>query len=118
MHPTTNSLCNETVVAILQVEPFEEVFGPTRKRKRPKLQSDSYGELLSKVEEHSGTYSTKLENGGDRDLVREDDGLRNSGRDSLFSKGQSKRIWGELYKVIDSSDVIIQVSQTTLHSFV
>eukprot|EP00955_Chlamydomonas_euryale_P112633 366147-Chlamydomonas_euryale.AAC.2 len=24
-------------------------------------------------------------------------------------KGQSKRIWGELYKVLDSSDVVIQV---------
>merc|ERR1712063_231380 len=28
---------------------------------------------------------------------------------SMFEKGQSKRIWGELYKVIDSSDVIVQV---------
>lgn len=32
----------------------------------------------------------------------------------MFEKGQSKRIWGELYKVIDSSDVVVQV----LHSFV
>lgn len=30
-------------------------------------------------------------------------------RDAVFDKGQSKRIWGELYKVVDSSDVIIQV---------
>lgn len=29
--------------------------------------------------------------------------------DPVFSKGQSKRIWSELYKVIDSSDVIIHV---------
>lgn len=27
----------------------------------------------------------------------------------VFDKGTSKRIWGELYKVIDASDVIIQV---------
>ncbi|GAB2240680.1 hypothetical protein Droror1_Dr00021198 [Drosera rotundifolia] len=27
----------------------------------------------------------------------------------MFEKGQSKRIWGELYKVLDSSDVAIQV---------
>lgn len=27
-----------------------------------------------------------------------------------YEKGQSKRIWGELYKVLDSSDVIVQVS--------
>ena len=26
-----------------------------------------------------------------------------------MNAGQSKRIWGELYKVLDSSDVIIQV---------
>lgn len=30
-------------------------------------------------------------------------------RDNLFEKGQSRRIWGELYKVLDSSDVVIQV---------
>jgi len=30
-------------------------------------------------------------------------------RDELFAKGQSKRIWGELYKVLDCSDVVIQV---------
>lgn len=30
-------------------------------------------------------------------------------RDPVFAKGTSKRIWGELYKVIDSSDVVIQV---------
>ncbi len=34
---------------------------------------------------------------------------RLAARDSIFEKGQSKRIWGELYKVVDSSDVIIQV---------
>ena len=28
----------------------------------------------------------------------------------MFEKGQSKRIWAELYKVIDSSDVVIQVN--------
>lgn len=27
----------------------------------------------------------------------------------MFEKGQSKRIWGELYKVIDSSDIVIEV---------
>lgn len=30
-------------------------------------------------------------------------------RDDLFDKGHSKRLWGELYKVLDSSDVVIQV---------
>ena len=39
----------------------------------------------------------------------EDDGFRNLARHTMFDKGQSKRIWGELYKVIDSSDVVVQV---------
>ncbi len=30
-------------------------------------------------------------------------------REQIFQKGQSKRIWGELYKVVDSSDVVVQV---------
>lgn len=35
--------------------------------------------------------------------------LKDAARDAIFEKGQSKRIWGELYKVLDSSDVVIQV---------
>lgn len=30
-------------------------------------------------------------------------------RQDIFDKGTSKRIWAELYKVIDSSDVVVQV---------
>ncbi|CAN0299879.1 unnamed protein product, partial [Scytosiphon promiscuus] len=30
-------------------------------------------------------------------------------RAELFEKGQSKRIWAELYKVLDCSDVVVQV---------
>jgi hypothetical protein len=33
-------------------------------------------------------------------------------KEAIFEKGQSKRIWGELYKVLDSSDVVIQVRRT------
>jgi hypothetical protein len=40
-----------------------------------------------------------------------DDGMRDAARERNFEKGQSKRIWGELYKVIDSSDVVVQVRQ-------
>lgn len=32
-------------------------------------------------------------------------------RHELFDKGQSRRIWGELYKVLDCSDVVIQVGR-------
>lgn len=36
-------------------------------------------------------------------------GVSSAARDKMFDKGQSKRIWGELYKVVDSSDVVVQV---------
>lgn len=35
--------------------------------------------------------------------------MRAAVREAIFSKGQSKRLWGELYKVIDASDVVVQV---------
>ncbi|XP_044527422.1 nucleolar GTP-binding protein 2 isoform X3 [Gracilinanus agilis] len=35
--------------------------------------------------------------------------LMNEAQEEIYKKGQSKRIWGELYKVIDSSDVVVQV---------
>lgn len=55
--------------------------------------ADAFGE------KHDASTSTKGGEDGFRDLVRH----------TMFDKGQSKRIWGELYKVIDSSDVIVQV---------
>lgn len=45
----------------------------------------------------------------DRNIAVEEEFRDNKTELSLFEKGQSKRIWGELYKVIDSSDVIVQV---------
>ena len=35
--------------------------------------------------------------------------MKDETRDKIFEKGLSKRIWEELYKVIDSSDVLIYV---------
>jgi len=34
---------------------------------------------------------------------------RHEKKDDLFNKGQSKRIWGEFFKVVDSSDVVLHV---------
>lgn len=38
-----------------------------------------------------------------------DTDIRDEARDKRMSAGQSKRIWEELYKVIDSSDVLVQI---------
>ncbi|KAG7475465.1 nucleolar GTP-binding protein 2 [Solea senegalensis] len=105
------SLLNDRVKAhnskvhILDTEGFETTFGPKAQRKRPSLVVGDVQDLLEKAEASAVSYSAEK----DKDLVTEDTGVRNEAREEIFKKGQSKRIWGELYKVIDSSDVIIQV---------
>uniref|UniRef100_W5LM42 Nucleolar GTP-binding protein 2 n=1 Tax=Astyanax mexicanus TaxID=7994 RepID=W5LM42_ASTMX len=92
-------------VHILDTETFETTFGPKAQRKRPNLSVGELKELADKAEASTQGYSAEK----DRDLVTEDSGVREEVREEIFKKGQSKRIWGELYKVIDSSDVVIQV---------
>ncbi|XP_040900968.1 nucleolar GTP-binding protein 2 [Toxotes jaculatrix] len=92
-------------VHILDTEGFETTFGPKAQRKRPSLMVGDVKDLVEQAEASALSYSADK----DRDLVTEDTGVREEAREEIFKKGQSKRIWGELYKVIDSSDVIIQV---------
>ncbi|XP_005395267.1 PREDICTED: nucleolar GTP-binding protein 2 [Chinchilla lanigera] len=92
-------------VHILDTESFETTFGPKSQRKRPNLFASDMQSLLEKAEMSTETY----DQGKDRDLVTEDTGVRNEAQEEIYKKGQSKRIWGELYKVIDSSDVVVQV---------
>ncbi|XP_075709371.1 nucleolar GTP-binding protein 2 [Rhinoderma darwinii] len=92
-------------VHILDTETFETTFGPKSQRRRPTLNAGDVHELLQKAEALADSYDQDK----DRDLVTEDTGVREEAREEIYKKGQSKRIWGELYKVIDSSDVVIQV---------
>lgn len=92
-------------VHILDTEGFETTFGPKAQRKRPSLMVGDVKDLLEQAEASAQSYDADK----DKDLVTEDTGVRDEVREEIFKKGQSKRIWGELYKVIDSSDVIIQV---------
>lgn len=92
-------------VHILDTEGFETTFGPKAQRKRPSLMVGDMKDLVEQAEASALTYNADK----DKDLVTEDTGVREEVREEIFKKGQSKRIWGELYKVIDSSDVIIQV---------
>lgn len=92
-------------VHILDTEGFEITFGPKAQRKKPSLLVEDVKDLVEQAEASALSYNAE----NDRDLVTEDTGVREEAREEIFKKGQSKRIWGELYKVIDSSDVIIQV---------
>lgn len=91
---------------LVQTQPFSSTFGSKQTRKRPKLIVESYEELCSKANQTGDAFAAEHA----ETLTGQDGGdMRNAARDSVFEKGQSKRIWGELYKVVDSSDVIIQV---------
>lgn len=92
-------------VHILDTESFETTFGPKSQRKRPNLFASDMQSLIENAEVSTESYDQSK----DRDLVTEDTGVRNEAQEEIYKKGQSKRIWGELYKVIDSSDVVVQV---------
>ncbi|XP_073471622.1 nucleolar GTP-binding protein 2 isoform X2 [Aquarana catesbeiana] len=81
-------------VHILDTEAFETTFGPKSQRKRPNLIADDMHELLLNAEASAKSYDHEK----DRDLVTEDTGVREEAREEIYKKGQSKRIWGELYK--------------------
>ncbi|CAI0438974.1 unnamed protein product [Linum tenue] len=95
-------------VHLLDTEPFGDAFGPKKKRKRPRLLAGDYESLAKKADESQDAFEEKHGSGATAEGDGED-GFRDLVRHNMFEKGQSKRIWGELYKVIDSSDVVVQV---------
>ncbi|KAJ3071549.1 GTPase required for pre-60S ribosomal subunit nuclear export and maturation [Podochytrium sp. JEL0797] len=96
-----------TRMNMLEVDPFNNTFGPKAQRNKPKLKVGSMEELAVAVDnQHDGYEAVK-----DSRLLANVNhtGASDARMDPIFSKGQSRRIWSELYKVIDSSDVIIHV---------
>lgn len=91
---------------LLQVQSFEDTFGPKNKRKRPGTDLQSLEEMVKKANEKNESYDSVK----DKDLHKNDIiEKKDEAMHKIFEKGQSKRIWDELYKVIDSSDVIVIV---------
>lgn len=73
-----------------------------------------YGALLKSAQASQETYES-VNNaegivpwGRDSNLDKRED-WRPEKKDDLFLKGQSKRIWGEFFKVVDCSDVVLHV---------
>ncbi|KAL8824355.1 MAG: hypothetical protein Q9191_005113 [Dirinaria sp. TL-2023a] len=107
--------------AKMQVEaaPFNDTFGPKAQRKRVKLSVASLEDLAGETVKMHDTYRDRLEqakllsgNIATEEPIEEaveEDPVVSTAIEPIFSKGQSKRIWNELYKVIDSSDVVIHV---------
>lgn len=114
---TVNGVKQHQAKIAVEASPFSDTFGPKAQRKRVKLSVASLADLAEDSEKMHDDYIERLEKAqylsGQGETVGEaepeDHGYVSSAREAIFSKGQSKRIWNELYKVIDSSDVIIHV---------
>ena len=99
--------------------PFGDTFGPKAQRKRVHLGVGSLEDLAGESAKDYNTYLEGLERAkllsgttGSEEQAGEaapEDAVLSTAKEAIFSKGQSKRIWNELYKVIDSSDVVIHV---------
>ncbi|OAD67333.1 hypothetical protein PHYBLDRAFT_97742, partial [Phycomyces blakesleeanus NRRL 1555(-)] len=91
---------------ILETESFKNTFGKGAQRKKPKINLGTMEEMMTKVDDTHENYKsakdTSLLSNKIFDMV-------DQSRAWYLQAGQSKRIWNELYKVIDSSDVIIHV---------
>ncbi|XP_076055380.1 nucleolar GTP-binding protein 2-like isoform X2 [Oratosquilla oratoria] len=92
-------------VHILDTESFESVFGAKKTRKKPNLKISDFSEFAKHAEEQVGKYDVSKDN----DLVQNAPDSQDTPPEWFMKVGKSKRIWNELYKVIDSSDVVIQV---------
>lgn len=103
------SLLNERAkfarVHLLETESFESTFGKKSKRKKPNLKLNSLEEMVAKAENANETYDEVK----DKAKVTDAPDSKDAAREYIFAAGKSKRIWNELYKVIDSSDVVLQV---------
>merc|ERR1740128_485537 len=92
-------------VHLLETESFGNTFGPKKQRKRPTLGDYDLDSYIEKVQKSGESYVEDK----DKALIKESTEYVDLSREWIMQAGLSKRIWGELYKVIDSSDIIIQV---------
>jgi nuclear GTP-binding protein len=113
---TKNGVKQHQAKIAVESAPFGDTFGPKSQRKRVKLDVGSLEDMAGSTVKMHDSYLDHLEEkrvlSGQSEAQAEQveqDGQLTTAREPIFSKGQSKRIWNELYKVIDSSDVVIHV---------
>ncbi|KAK0481442.1 NUC091 domain-containing protein [Armillaria novae-zelandiae] len=96
---------------IVETEPFKDTFGPKAQRKRPRVDAGNFEEL-SKIgaaamdEAAAAGSETAIEPLASSITEAQTHADYN---EPIYAKGTSRRIYGELYKVIDSSDVILHI---------
>jgi nuclear GTP-binding protein len=90
------------------IESFAETFGPKQLRKKPKLSSCSIAEYAKRAQEAEASYDKERDSNLFEKKVEEQNRKKET-TDKKMEAGQSRRIWDELYKVIDSSDILVMV---------
>ncbi|CAD8070445.1 unnamed protein product [Paramecium primaurelia] len=89
-------------VPLLELESYEDTYGPKSKRKRIKLNVETMEGLADHAQQQEQTYVVEKD-----EKLNPVEVVQKESRDKRLTAGQSKRIWEELYKVIDSSDVLV-----------
>ena len=93
---------------LTDIESFSDTFGPKMKRNKPKLYTSNIEELAAAVEEREQKYDVEKDNFFE--CKKEEIKIaKKYNTDRRIEAGQSRRIWEELYKIIDSSDVLCMV---------
>lgn len=88
--------------------------GMAEKVQVPQATDSGYAALLQTAQTSQKTYeeintAEGIVPWGRDSSIRKEQDWRPERKDDLFLKGQSKRIWGEFFKVVDCSDVILHV---------
>ncbi|KAK9173967.1 NGP1NT (NUC091) domain protein [Cryptosporidium meleagridis] len=119
-----NNFCSEKStrekINLLNIEPYNRTFGQGHeRRKKPKIifKFNNLSELASNIEQIHNNYNQEQPNSFESndfylektERKGEFKGFDLLNDDSVLKKGTSRRIWQELYKVIDSSDIIVHV---------
>ncbi|GAA5882199.1 hypothetical protein JCM16303_002275 [Sporobolomyces ruberrimus] len=123
----TDAVAGKSTPDLTTTEPFSDTFGTKAQRKRPRLDVGSIEELAGAVANHQqSVVDAQVQAEKDQAIsdlrdtegtvdpeslkrAEEESQLGNVQQDWILGAGTSKRIWGELYKVIDSSDVLLHV---------
>ncbi|KAI0253307.1 NUC091 domain-containing protein [Lactifluus subvellereus] len=96
---------------VVETEPFAETFGPKAQRKRPRIDVGTFEELgrlgaAAAEEAAQAKVTAELAEANAPAAIEQ---THADYIEPIYAKGTSRRIYGELYKVIDSSDVLLHV---------
>jgi len=100
---TKNGVKQHQAKIAVEQRPFADTFGPKAHRKRVKLDISSIDDLAGHSVKMYDDYLDRQDQeallSGALGQETAGDGVLTSAVEPIFSKGQSKRIWNELYKV-------------------